>query len=302
MNKMNSIKAIKQYRADLRGQSGSGNKSKSWLNSHTVYDKNGNILLQETFYPNGSVNEIIANDYDANGRLIQEKCQFGDEDHIEKRNFYRNEEGVIVREIKYFAEDTFDTITYHYNDQQQLVSKKTINDEQETEEETRFEYMNGLLLRAATFDGDGELLKEENFEWDDAGRQTTVKTVNTLTGEDFAIRTTYDQSGRKLSETREDDEGNPVQQLFYTYTDQGNLLSILTEENGKNAVMVYEYDASGNLIKQEETDEAGNVLILVKREFDEHNNPLSTEVFIDGQGLSPSSHYVTRFEYEFFEN
>jgi len=126
--------------------------------------------------------------------------------------------------------------------------------------------------------------------------------VNTLTGEDFAIRTTYDQSGRKLSETREDDEGNPVQQLFYTYTDQGNLLSILTEENNKNAVMVYEYDASGNLIKQEETDEAGNVLILVKREFDEHNNPLSTEVFIDGQGLSPSSHYVTRFEYEFFEN
>lgn len=298
---METIKTVKQYRTNLIPVRNAANDQQNWLYSNTVYDSHGNILLQETFFSNGKVNEISAYEYDANGRLVNEKCRYGDADHSEQKTYFRNEDGLITKELKYFAEGSFDTITYHYNDQQQLTLKKTINDEQEPEEETIYEYKNGLLTRSATIDGDNELLLEETFEWDDEGRQISTKTFNALTGEDYTMLITYDQAGRKQSETRLDEEGNEILRLDYAYDEVGNPLSVHTEELNKQAVMLFTNDDAGNVILQEEKDDTGQLLVSVKREFDTKNRLLSTEVFIDGQGRSLSTHYVSRYEYEYFE-
>lgn len=295
-------KSIALYRKNLLALKNGDEEHAFWLYSHSEFDTKGNLTEQSIYAQDGSLVERTINEYDENGFLLREKYFVEESEPSEENSYQRNEQGLVEKELKHYSDGSIDTTTYHYDSQHRIISKITINDEGETEQKVLNEYKDEFLKSTKILDADGELIKLDEFRYDEKGNSVEHKRFDADSGDDSFVVTRYNSHGRKLEETTFDEEGNEVSKTLYSEDDSGNLISIIEEGPLKDLVIKFTYDDRGNIIMQEEIDNSGRQLVSVKREYDEENNMLRSEVFIDGQGKTLPQHYEIKFDYTFFED
>jgi hypothetical protein len=294
-------KSIALYRKNLLALKNSTEPHELWLYSQSEFDPKGNLTEQSVYTQSGSLVERTIKDYDEKGFLLREKYFAEAGEQSEETSYERDENGLVVKELKHYIDGSFDTTTYNYDSQHRILLKITVNDEGEVEQKVVNEYRDDFLLKTSLFDCEGNLIRQDEFKYDEKGNSVEHKRVDNESGEDAFIVTTYNSNGRKKTEISYDEDGDIINQTTYFEDENGQLLSIVEEGSEKNLVIMFTYDERGNTIHQEELDNEGRQLVSVKREFDDDNNLVRSEVYIDGQGLTLPQHYEISFEYKFYE-
>jgi hypothetical protein len=295
-------KSIALYRKNLLALQNSDKEHEFWLYSHSEFDHKGNLTEQSVYSQDGALVERTVNEYNENGFLVHEKFFIEEFEPSEEKTYERDENGMVIRELKHYIDGSVDVTTYNYDSQQRIISKITLNDEGETEQKVINEYRNDFLASTRILDGDGNVLKLDEFKYDEKGNSVEHKRFDADSGDDVFVVTHYNSHGRKLEEIGYDEEGDEVSKTLYSEDQNGNLLSIIEESPHRDVVIKFSYDERGNAILQEEVDNEGRQLVSVKREFDPENNLVRSEVYIDGQGRTLPQHYEIKFEYTFFED
>ncbi len=288
------------YKRDLKPGKSDAEQQEYWLHSHSEFDPKGNLTEQTVYDNHGAVLERVVKEYDTNGLLIHEQFFLDNNDPSDEKTYERDENGMLIREIKHYLDGSYDTITYFYDSSNRITRTVTMNDEGEAEQEMINEYRDDFLVRSRVTDGEGNLLQINEFVFHEQDNSVGHKRIDNESGDESHILTHYNSNGRKQSEIFYDEEGHMIGQTLYEEDEQGRLTKI-SEEGIKNSFTNFVYDENGNAVLQQEYDGAGNLVTSVKRKFDSNNNLIYSNVVIEGQGRNLPQHYEVRLEYAFYD-
>lgn len=295
-------KTVKLYRRDLLPPRKNTEQQEFWLFSQSEYDPDGNLNEQSVFDQKGSLVERVIREYNCNGFLIREQYFADDGEPSDEKSFEGDDNGLILKEFKHYLDGSFDTTEYFYDNQHRIVKTITTTDEGEVEQEMLNEYEGDQLVRTSISDGDGNLLRISEYLVDENGHTVEFKQTDNETGESTHLVTQYNDAGHKETEISYDEDGDIISQVLFKEDDKGRLISMTEQGESKNTITSFTYDDQGNIIQQTEQDGEGKLLMSIKREYDENNNMLQSEVFVESRGRSLPQHYEIKMEYTFFES
>ena len=268
----------------------------TYPHARTIFDEKGNVLEEINFTREGDVESRYVHRYDGQGRVL-ETLYYSSEELTDRRTYERMADGKISRELKHYLDGSFDTITYLYNEEGHLSEKVTSDEEDYVESKTVFEYLDSRLLSEKEMDGEGTVISEKKYTYDDKGNLTEFEEWNS--DNDSRIRTVeeYDEKGSHLRTSRYIN-GKLRERAGYTQDEQGRVAQ-MSEENERGAsTYKFEYDQAGNVLVQEETDRQGEVISKMERTFGEGGRILENKVFVDGLGRRMSQYYRIEYVYE----
>ncbi len=295
-------KSIALYRRNLKLSDNKQPEQEYWLYSYSEFDPQGNLTEQSVYAQSGAMLERTSREFDSNGFLQREKLFIEDEEPSEEKSYERNDEGILLKEFKHYTDGSYDTIVYNYDSQHRIISRITSDDEDDVEEKLINEYNGDFLVRTQIFDGDDNLLRSDEFKYNELGNSVEHKKIDNERGEVSHVVISYNSNGRKLKEVQLDEDGDEISETLYDEDESGRLLNVAESSAEKNTETRFEYDERGNAISQVEMDAEEKQLLVVEREFDELNNIVRSEVFVDGQGRTPDQYYEIKFDYQFYQD
>jgi hypothetical protein len=233
------------------------------------------------------------------------------------------------KKIKTITVTQFDYIIRNFNDEEldieghpnhfseydregNILQETKYNRFGEFEEMLRYGYdEKGNLINESYYPEDNELAEEKIFERNDSG-QVVRALKKYQDGSVDTIAYAYDASNQLVKKITTTDEGDVEQVEEFTW-DNGTLISHEILDEAGNLVSGPEasqpatnptritHNDKGQVIREEELDEQGEVYMTVNRTYDEDGHANEVEVFVDGRGLSLSRHYFLKYDYTFFE-
>ena len=209
------------------------------------FDKNGDVV-EHSFSENEEGISKYKYVYDKNRNVVEEISFNPKGEIVEKIVYTYNEHGKVVDEILYLGDDL---INCNYK----LV--RSYNDE-------------GWLLGGVAYDGNGGILYEYSFVYDDKGQR--IREVF----EDIIYVFEYDDNGHRTSQaTYSSDEISNSSTLF-RYDDKGLCVeeSWLDGEGNLDALVTMKYNDAGGLIEYLMYDSEGDIVEVFYAEYDEHGN------------------------------
>ena len=267
---------------------------------YTEYDEQGNITLDITYGENDREEERVENSYDENGRLTEEVFYDEQGDVTERKSYEYDEKGKMQQEYKHYLDGSRDVISYVYNGQDQLM-KKIHKDEDDVVEKTEyFKYEGDRPAMTEMFDENNELIYKSIKKYDENGNLVEEAVDDRETFEQYALRHTYDQDGKRIETIRLDKEGNVLEKASFSINPKGEITEAVQETPYNVITTNMEHDAKGNLIKQEEYNGQNQLNHRLERSFDENDNLTESNVFIDFHGEGINRNYLLKYQYNFF--
>jgi len=220
---------------------------------------------------------IITN-YNDNG-LISEEINYGENNELNtKTTFYYNENNKINKIIVEFADGSKTIKSYLYDNNSKTITVTEKSDENEFEGKEKITLNdNGNIIEHQTLSEEDTIKEQVNYEFDEEGN--ILNEVNRNNSEITSKTKFYYNDNKNLTKRvisnakgetidwaifKYDEKGNITEQLFGDHT----LYKIENNENNKpiveqkiNAMGVieyfkkYEYNSSGDLIKEEDLSE-----------------------------------------------
>ena len=203
---------------------------------------------------------------------------------------------------------------HHYSEfdaGEHLLKEISYNRDGNFEEMVEYGYDSaGNLIRESYYPVENELAEEKTFERNDSGQIIrTLKhyqdgSLDTITseynGSNQLIKqiTTTEEGEIDEIETFEWENGVIVNHKLVDGT--GEMISLPDENQVKPDQTRVVQNEKGQVIKEEDLDDEGEVFITVNRTYNEDGSPGEVDVFIDGRGKTISRHYVLKYEYTFF--
>lgn len=293
------IKKVILYKEDFlpEGISSENLTTRRYIHSITEYDEQGKTLKEESYAPDGSLEDKVENKYDENGDLIEYVNTIQGE--VAAHKSWEYEDGKIIKEFIHYIDESKDAIIYSYDQEGRLKSKESFDEDGELEQKTAYEY-EGNRVREITTDDTGEVAEEVESKID--GEKTLLRAQKDhFTGEGSAIKNEYDEKGRIVSTLSYDTNGELVEKVERIYDENDRVVRLKEEGQIKNSDVYFEYDQNGNPVKQEEKLDDGTQLAVIEREYDKNNLHIHSSVFLNGLGERMSQNYNVYHEYEFFE-
>ena len=230
----------------------------SWNKTEYAYDEEGRKISATTFDAYGI--EVERTSYDNEGRVILVSCE--------------DEEGAIKESESYTYDEYGNVLTYESYDSDWL------DKEIKTKETYTYEFDdNGTYLLSSSV---YERFEESGGPYGGFYKSQANKTSYV-----------YDESGRLLSETKEDSSGE-ITIVEYTYDENGHLLSELTEYSSGKSQLI-EYDEMGNVTQKTSKDEFGKEKDLTKNKYDDYGN--RTHFYVKSSNTNRYTEYTYRFVY-----
>lgn len=293
------IKTITLYKEDIlpEGLSSNDVKTRKYIHSITRYDEHGNVVGEEHYSPDGSLEDKVENTFDDKGNLVEYINTIQGE--VAEHKTWEYENGFVSREFIHYVDETKDVVKFEYDSENRLVARKYFDDDGETEQETVFEY-EGDTVKEFTRDEEGEITLEKQVV-NDGDKTILSSQKDHFTGEGYTLKNEYDVNGRLIATTRYDLDDNPVEKVKREYDIKGRVVRLIEEGEDKTSEVHFEYDANGNVVKQEEKQDDGTQLSQIEREYDGNNLHKSSTVFLNGMGERMSQNYNVYHEYEFYD-
>jgi antitoxin component YwqK of YwqJK toxin-antitoxin module len=295
------IKENLVYRKDvvLKDKTAEHLEEMEHLHSKTCFDENGNVLSEVQYDSSENIIQESILDYDANGRLIEEVVKDSDGFVVEHKRFEIQDSGRVTKEFRYYMDETFDTIVYHYEGDH-VVKREIIDFDGEIENVEEFVYQDGLLIEKVVKDGDDEILTYQKITYDDQKNIIELEEVDHSEGVRTRTEYEYYASGNKKSVLVFDASDELVEKTLLTENEKGQTSRVVEENKSKKNTINMEYDNHGNVVFQEEFDIKGDLVSSVRREYNAENMITASEVYISGMGRGLSRNYTLRQEYIYF--
>ncbi len=299
---MTAIKSITVYKIDYMQPAmlDESNEKKGILSSKTMYNELGKVVEETSYLTNGKIEHKSIYVYNTDGNMIEEHI-YGEENEFEEKRTYKyNSEGNIVCEYFFYLDETFDTINYHYGENEKLMEKVTIDSDNEPEGKEIYEYEGELPVHHVKFDTEGNILSEITYKHNE--KQQIIEIVNNNKIEDVFSRTEidYNEKGNKEETRVYNSNDELISRDIFEEDEKGLIVGIIEEDQYSKNTVVMSYDDNGNLLEQTETDTNGELNHKISRVYDADNNLTEHNVLIDRHGKGLNQNISLAYHYEFF--
>jgi YD repeat-containing protein len=293
------IKTLTSYRAvHTDGLEEDYIRSKEYLYQRSVYDDKGQLVSEETFSQDGSLEHRSDFAYNETGQMVEEILVEEGDMVSEHRTMEYDSQGRISKEFQHYLDESFDVTEYTYNSEGQLISKISQDSEGEEGGRVLYEYSGKNLVAETEYDSENEVIASKKYEFDDSGH-LLGEIIQSPEGE-TETSYEYDEKGNRIVFKRYDANGNLVERHTFSRDDNGVLTGIREESVSGVELVELEYDQHGNLLTQNTHKESGDLISRINRAYDATNLLLTTQVYIEGSGQRLSQDYRLRFEYVLF--
>jgi hypothetical protein len=296
---MSNKKSTLTYRTDLVNIGiGQGQRETvPYLHSQTDYNEDGKVIMQCSYAQGEILSEKVVYEYDESGNVIHEIYFVEEDEPSEEKSYEYGEDNKIVRQHKHYQDGSADITDFRYNAEGLLIETVTLNDEEEVEARETFEYSNGKVSLHIRFDGEGNPVFREEFEFDAEGKIVVQVRNDEESGEFFRLRIKYSPEGRKLAEMVYNEEDELVETTWFEEDEKGRVVQTVEENNRDKRIRRFNFDDRGNNLGYEEHNGRGDKMVVVEHLYDQQNHPVSSMVFINGAGRTMSQHYELRYEH-----
>lgn len=266
------------------------------------YDENGNLVSDKTFDEDGSYQEFTTCGYDHRNRKIWVQNQFDEDEITDTTHFEFGEGDKPISARKVYADESEDSIVYTYDQDGNLIERKTINDEGDIEEWVVRRYnANGQEVFYERTEH-GEVVFREEQQYNEAGKPVRVVLWEADSDRTTEHRVVYDEEGYQKRLEKYYETGRLLGVTEIVRHEEGQPLEILDKgESGTNRTL-FTYDEKGRAVLQQEFNSGGLMINEIIRSYDEMGNLVATEVTSDRQGRGMNMHYRIDYEYEYFGN
>lgn len=294
------VKSLSVYRKNIIP---AGNhESEEVLLSYTEYHaSNGKPVKEIQYDPQGEPEHLVEYEYDSQGFMVLELMREADLSVSSRKTFEADQKGRRLKEHSHYADGSYDTITYTYDDNDQLVKKVAVDDEGQVEFTELFEYSDGRLVREAWLDEDDFLAKETLMQYDDEGLLDESVVRDLVEGTEIRKEFVHDEKGLGKGYVAYNENDEPVERVVLKYDDQGQLIEVVDENKRQKNTTHMEYDPQGMVVKQEEYDLNGQLVNRVERTYDDQGRILQSKVLVERQGQGAAMGYIMRHHYTFFD-
>ncbi len=305
------IKALKIVRKPLppEGSEGVGSEviPKEVLVSETEYHPEwGKVTRERQYASDGRLEQETLYEYDNQGFLIRELLKEGDGSVMEEKSYEPDEQQRLSKEYLHYADGSKDTIFYMYDDEGQLVRKRSEDEDGDLEQLQLFEYSNGFIVRKALYDEDPseedgtEPAEEVRYTYDSAGKILEEEILNNTDGVFRHKVHVYNDDGHRIAVKVYDEGEELIERVLMEPDEQGRPVRMVEENRKKKNTLNLRYNNKGNIVFQEEYDLKGNLLNTVSREYDEEGRLLSSEVDHRMPLQGPPRRYIVEHRYSFY--
>lgn len=297
------IKTISIYRRNIPADtpSGGGPDAEKLLVSTAEYDAVlAKPVLETQYDAEGMAEQQTRYSYDESGFLIREVLTDASGEVLEEKSFEPDEQRRVRREFRHYADGSFDTLAYWYDDAG-LVVKKVLSDDEGTIETTEtFEYTDGLLVREAVYDGEEDLVSESTYVYDEDGLLDGKETRHLYDGISLRQEYIYNDAGHREAILSYDSDGALVGRVLLTLDEKGRPTGVEEEDKQRKNQTSLQYDDRGHIVFQEEVDMRGELVSRVERTYDDQGLLLRSEVTARNPLRGINQHYEVIHEYSFF--
>lgn len=268
--------------------------------SSQEFDNNGNILHSISWGSGNMLSEKFIYEYQDN-RLIKQ-LTYADEHELAETEYYEyDSKGSLTKTILEYLDGSQDFINHVYNDNNQLISSITIDDEGDDGQQEFWDYDGENLIQYRLIDDFGNLEEEQKMTYNTSNQLIEKSIINNLNETNFSWKYEYNKEGKLVLESRFKSNGKPIEEISYSYDDKGLLIQEKTENAKDTIIKNMQYDISENeiyAVLHNEDDET--TIYEIWRAFDDSSNQKSNKVLVYGNGEGNSSEYEVKYEYEFY--
>jgi len=273
---------------------------KFYKHSYTEMNVFGEVTLDVKYLSNGEVDEKTVRTFNEKGNPVEQILYIQGDEIAEHKTFETDDRGKVIKVKNHYADGTFDTTLFKYNPQGLLLEKTTIDSDNEVEARENFIYQ-GERLAARNVQEFGEIVAEESFTIDATGKVTETTKLE-RDGETEHNQQFWDDKGRLIKILTYNRKEKLIAKMLYTYNDSGLITETDYETVRGRVITSVKYDDHGNAIEQTETNGRGEVNHSVTRKYNEENDVILTNVFINRQGRDVNEKYILKYEYVYFED
>lgn len=275
-------------------------EDKTYKSSYREFDPNENVLIDETYLSDGTVDRKYEYQYKGN-KLVDEKLYYGG-DELSEHISYEYDGEYLVKKYVHYQDETKDVIHHEYDDNGNLIRKTTVNNDGETEETEIMEYEADRVVSYSVYEDEEDSPSViERWTYDENGEVTDYYNYDEFEGYITTVKSSYDENGR-LYQTKGYRDGKLKEKVGYKRReDDGKPEEIIEEQPGVKTRVKLEYDNKGNVIGQHMYDRYDNLISRIKRKYDENGNLVESDVLSDPQGLGDYERYKIRIELEYYE-
>ena len=273
-------------------------RSNEYKYSTTEYDENGNVVLELKFNPDHELEDKYVYKYNGKGILIEERHYLSYKEVAEHKTYELDAKGKIQKAYKHYNDGSKDTINYTYDTDGNLIEKITIDSYDEVEAKAIFEYEHQKLVKQESFEYD-DLIAKNTFVYDPDGNLTEE---SSWTEDDNTRRShSYDINGNLEKVLFYDKKDELVAKTTYSYNEESKIVGVKEETPYGNSSTVITYDEKGNATEQIEKNEQGEINNSAIRKFNDNNDVVETEVFIEMHGKGVNQQYTLKYEYGYYD-
>lgn len=239
----------------------------------TVFDHNGNVLIEKRYHPDGSLNSKDIYQYDANG--LPFKGYYSDQKTYAVSEY--NKEGKLVEEKYYNA----------YNNSLLNTSKHRYNEE-------------GNKVEVNYYNSSNDLDFKLNYEYDKKGNKIEVKSFNMnkpVSNKVMAFK--YDQNGNLLEESQHNSKKGLDWKIVYLYDKQSNKIQrkFYNRHNALESNRFLFYNKNRYLTGWNEYDTDGNLIYQTTFKYDKKGNWIEKTEVMTSLYNPPKYLYVREIKY-----
>ncbi|MCP4552650.1 MAG: hypothetical protein GY834_11540 [Bacteroidetes bacterium] len=291
------ISVEKTYRINLINKTAEEISEKQ-LYKESHFDRSGNLIKEINFNPPGITEQVTVNEYDKNNNLIKECCFNGDEELDEKVTIEWSSNGKKLKEHKHYLDDSFDTTTFSYNEDGNLIKKVTMDDEGSLEAKELFIYNGKTLLEHIQYNENEEAIEKKSYVYQE-GKLLEEKHWEIEDGHKNSIRFEYNSDGKPEIEKHYNHKEQLVKKIEYSGYANDRILGFVEENPYHKNTTKLEYDKNNRIILQEEINKSNKINHRIERIYNEDGLLVETTTLINEQGTFLN--YKNFFHYEFFE-
>jgi YD repeat-containing protein len=273
-------------------------EEREYLLSKTCYDENGNLISETQYDSSENIMQETVYTYNEKGRLVEEILRDSEGFDVEHKSFELDESGKIIREFRHYMDEPYDTIEYVY-DGDLIIKKESIDFDGEAENTEEFVYRDGLLIENILKDQDSEIISLKQWVYDEKKNIIELKEIDFSQGVETRTEYEYYDSGNKKAVLVFDVADELIERTLITENEKGQIIRVVEENTRKKNTTNMVYDDKGNVVYQEEFDRNGELISKIKREYNEDNMIVESEVYVNGMGRGLSRNYTLRQEYTF---
>ena len=264
---------------------------------HEVRDEQGNVLLEEQFYQDGSLAGRVVRTF---GESLNNEKFYSQEGQPDQEHSYQyNESGKLTFVKSNYAGGAIGNKQIQY-DEANNAETILIGDDGgniESKEYRRYD-SEGKVLEEVIYEGEATLHEKKEASYDDHGRPIFKKiTYNDGYESQNDYEYEMDESGRVIAVKIQNEKGEELHYEEFEFDNKNNVAEHYIEIGGgkKTTITKYEYDDENRVIKEQHLNGQEQVEKEIHFQYNELGQLSLKET------NTPEGFTVEMYQYEYFE-